>query len=565
MEDDKARLRELLHNITDGKIRELIGQRICDSIIQYSHMLGMEDEINYVEILINRYGKDILIDVNNNVLKEIIWAIGKEDTNNLQNAFSDIQSNNEDDFKESLINRLSRSFKPSKPDFSHKLLICIGLEPDNYLFDTRQVLETSTIQDPDFPLHNFQKNIKDRSISLLLNPQKPNRHMIHMPTGSGKTKTAMEIICDFIRNKICLGGFDSSVKVLWFAHSTELCEQSFASFVDTWKLRGDRSINSIKFYGKHDLIKQYNNEEDIIIFTGFSKMLRALTGTNQEIQSLLHRIMGKLDLLIIDEAHRSMATEWNNAVTYFADNKGTQMIGLTATPGRSEIEDTRLLAYFFESKKICLVDDQGVDIDKPVKYLQEKEVLAEINRIPILTNYDIQISPEEFQRIKRFGNTQRLTDLLSDLSRSPARNKIIVSEVQKQVKQENKTLVFACSVEHCIIIQSLLSLNNIESEVVISETSLSQRESAIDKFKNGDLKVLINFGVLTTGFDAPKLNSIIITRPVFSIVLYSQMVGRALRGPRNNGNKLNNVLTLQDNVALGEVNDLFQSFDQVWE
>ena len=43
------------------------------------------------------------------------------------------------------------------------------------------------------------------------------------------------------------------------------------------------------------------------------------------------------------------------------------------------------------------------------------------------------------------------------------------------------------------------------------------------------------------------------------------MVGRALRGPRNNGNKRNNVLTLQDNVALGEVNDLFQSFDQVWE
>ena len=63
MEDGQIRIRELLHNITDGKIRELIGQRICDSIIQYSHMLGMEDKINYVEILINRYGKDILIEI----------------------------------------------------------------------------------------------------------------------------------------------------------------------------------------------------------------------------------------------------------------------------------------------------------------------------------------------------------------------------------------------------------------------------------------------------------------------------------------------------------------------
>tara|TARA_Y100000590_G_scaffold257307_1_gene288976 strand:- start:2022 stop:3719 length:1698 start_codon:yes stop_codon:yes gene_type:complete len=564
MNNNQKRLKELLNNLSDGKIRKLIGQKICDSIIQYSHMLGLENQINYVEILINRYGKDILIDLNNNVLKEIIWALDEKNTISLQSIFSEIEYETEDDFKEKLIDELSRKFKPSQPDFSHKLLDCIGLDPDTYLFESRNIIDTSPTQDPQFPLHDFQKNIKDRSLSLLLNPQKPNRHMIHMPTGSGKTKTTMEIICDFIRSKICLGGFDSSVKVLWFAHSSELCEQSFTSFEQTWNLRGDRSINSIKFYGKHDLIKQYNNQEDIIIFAGFAKMLRALTGGNEEIQSLLHRLMGKLDLVIIDEAHRSMASEWNKAVKYFADNTGTQMIGLTATPGRTTLEDTRLLAYFFDSKKICLVDDQGVEIEKPVKYLQKKEVLAEIDRIPIMTNYDIQISSEEFQRIKKFGNTQRLKGLLNDLSRSPARNKIIVREVKKQVDEGNKTLIFACSVEHCIIIQSLLSINNIESEVVISGTSSQQRESAIDKFKNQNLKVLINFGVLTTGFDAPRLNSIMITRPVFSIVLYSQMIGRALRGPKNNGNKLNNVLTLQDNVNLGEANDLFESFNEIW-
>ena len=71
---------------------------------------------------------------------------------------------------------------------------------------------------------------------------------------------------------------------------------------------------------------------------------------------ILSKIKERTDLVVVDEAHRSMAKEWNKAIIYFSGNPGTQMIGLTATPGRSVSEDTRLLSYFFDSKKVCLVD-----------------------------------------------------------------------------------------------------------------------------------------------------------------------------------------------------------------
>ena len=558
------KLKTLLGNITDGNLRQLIGPGICNSIVQYNHMLEIDSNIEYTDILINRFGKDILINLNNNVLEQIIWALDKDQTKSLMESFSDLNREDEDGFKRAIIDSLPGKFRPNN-NFSVKLLTALKLNPETYLFEKKEDLIIKREQTPKFPPHDFQKHIKDQSIKLLLNTDSPNKHMIHMPTGSGKTKTAMEIICDFIRTKVCLGGYNSSVKILWFAHSAELCEQAFESFSLTWTLRGDRDINSIKFFGKYDLTKQYIENTDTIIFAGFAKIVSALKGRNESVKRILSKIKESIDLVVVDEAHRSMAEEWNKAINYFSGNPGAQMIGLTATPGRSVSEDTRLLSYFFDSKKVCLVDSQYRLLEKPVEYLQKREFLAKIERREVLTNYDLIISQEEFQNIKKFGDTKKLKNILIDLSRSPVRNKIIIKEIQKQYELNNKLLVFACSIEHCIIIQSLLTMANIKSEVIISDTSAAQRTSAINSFKNGDLKILINFGVLTTGFDAPNINSLLIARPVFSIVLYSQMIGRALRGPKNRGNKENIVLTLKDNIKLGEVNDLFNSFNELWK
>ena len=101
--------------------------------------------------------------------------------------------------------------------------------------------------------------------------------------------------------------------------------------------------------------------------------------------------------------------------------------------------------------------------------------------------------------------------------------------------------------------------------MILGETNSKIRKQAITDFKSGQLKVLINYGVLSTGFDAPKLNTLIVARPTKSIVLYSQIVGRALRGPANGGNKKNKLITIKDNLlGFPEPDFMFSYWEEFW-
>jgi DNA repair protein RadD len=66
-------------------------------------------------------------------------------------------------------------------------------------------------------------------------------------------------------------------------------------------------------------------------------------------------------------------------------------------------------------------------------------------------------------------------------------------------------------------------------EVVSGKTPKKEREAILERFKAGDTEVVANVGVLTTGFDFPALDTIILARPTMSLALYYQMVGRAIR------------------------------------
>lgn len=66
-------------------------------------------------------------------------------------------------------------------------------------------------------------------------------------------------------------------------------------------------------------------------------------------------------------------------------------------------------------------------------------------------------------------------------------------------------------------------------EMVSGETPKNEREAILERFKAGETKVVANVGVLTTGFDYPALDTIVLARPTMSLALYYQMVGRAIR------------------------------------
>ncbi len=76
--------------------------------------------------------------------------------------------------------------------------------------------------------------------------------------------------------------------------------------------------------------------------------------------------------------------------------------------------------------------------------------------------------------------------------------------------------------------------------------------------------MLTNYGVLTTGFDAPAVRAVYITRPVYSPVLYQQMIGRGLRGPKNGGKERCLIVNVTDNVEQYGEKLAFHKFEHLW-
>ena len=102
-----------------------------------------------------------------------------------------------------------------------------------------------------------------------------------------------------------------------------------------------------------------------------------------------------------------------------------------------------------------------------------------------------------------------------------------------------------------IIAASVFSyVDSNKSVEYINNRTANQNEINIEKFRNGELQVIINVKMLTEGFNVPDVNSVIITRDTNSAILFEQMIGRALRGEKAGGglNKHNaNIVMFSDN------------------
>ena len=101
---------------------------------------------------------------------------------------------------------------------------------------------------------------------------------------------------------------------------------------------------------------------------------------------------------------------------------------------------------------------------------------------------------------------------------------------------------------------------------VDGKTNQGARQSILKEFKNGELQIICNFGILSTGFDAPKTDLVFIARPTQSIVLYSQMIGRGLRGKEVGGTENCTIVTVKDNISgLPNDSNIFTYFDEYFE
>ena len=112
----------------------------------------------------------------------------------------------------------------------------------------------------------------------------------------------------------------------------------------------------------------------------------------------------------------------------------------------------------------------------------------------------------------------------------------------------------------------MLSLEDIPNALVLGEMNSVDRTEAITSFKDrqNPVNILINYEVLTTGFDSTNIRCVFITRPTQSIVLYSQMLGRGLRGPMMGGNEECLLVDIKDNLGRYDADMAFSHFDAYW-
>lgn len=387
------------------------------------------------------------------------------------------------------------------------------------------------------------------NISKILDTPK-GRVMLHMPTGSGKTRTAISYACEYLRKK--------KSTVIWLASQEELCEQAYSEFLNAWSYLGNRSLDAIRLWGSHKEPKDFN---DGFIVIGLDKAFNIYRKNSRFLQQLPNNA-----LIIFDEAHQAIAPTYSQVTEYLINPMGEgKLLGLSATPGRSllDMDEDKKLVNFFKNKKVTL-DIDGYD--SPISYLIDQQYLAKPEFITIEGLKDAELTNDD---LKNLDLGKDLTnETLKRLGRDDQRNLIIISECLKVMKKHKRVIVFASSVEQSNALAAAISSDGFNAVSISAKTDQINREKFIKEYKKDDneKKVIFNYGILTTGFDAPKTSAVIITRPTSSLVLYSQMVGRALRGKRAGGNLKAEIYTVMDGGinVFKDIQKAFENWEDVW-
>lgn len=148
-----------------------------------------------------------------------------------------------------------------------------------------------------------------------------------------------------------------------------------------------------------------------------------------------------------------------------------------------------------------------------------------------------------------------------------ARRRHIILEHLLPIMADPKNLVlyFGPSVNDAECMAFLLREQRVRAAVVSGQTREGTRRLLIDRFRRGEIRILWNCEVLTTGFDGPRVTHVVMARPTVSQVLYEQMVGRGLRGPRFGGTETCTILDCQDDFDSSPRLELgYQKFRSLW-
>ena len=422
------------------------------------------------------------------------------------------------------------------------------------------------------PLQDFQCEVRDTLLLRLATAGE--RAIVTLPTGAGKTRTAVETIRDWLTERSRAGSPRGRHTVLWLAHSGELCEQAHESFRHVWQHAEDVCpLLLFRFWGRFTQFERHQEavtdilKQPSVLVSTPQRIVNLIDDRRENSQDVLQVLLSTVSLILVDEAHRAAAPSYRTLLERFATvQSDTRVVGLTATPFRMEyqrdeeagtkelkevfrrlIEPTRTLGP--DARRT--LQARGV-LSRPVEeFIDTSTILVapEPAHAGPLTEEDID-RIDYALRLRADDSTRRQTvfEHLLPLCRQP----------------DTSVLYFGPSVSDAEVMAFLLRQAGVPAAFVGATTRDISRRRIVAEFKRGGYRVLCNCEVLTTGFDAPRVTHIVVARPTASRVLYEQMIGRGLRGPQFGGTEECVIVNCQDDYRTPGLELGYEAFRHLW-
>ena len=319
---------------------------------------------------------------------------------------------------------------------------------------------------------------------------KKSNPCVVIPTGGGKSLMMAWAIQKWKRD---CSGFRCCI----LAHRKELVQQNAAELHGLWP-GGDIGVYAAGL-NKRDM-------DNSIIYASIDSIFRRWGE------------FPAFDCLIIDEAHR-IPPKGEGKYRSFIEgcktvNKDLRVVGFTATPFR------------MGCGPICHRDH----ILHEVCYEADIANLIHDGYLCRLRSKVGQASPE-MEAVRRNSGGDYITKSLAEATDTPRLVQEAVRSVMGIVRSENRnSIVFFCvDVEHCHHVSQELRKHGLEAPSVTGKTPHQRRDQIADDFKNGRYRAICNVNVYTEGFNAKRVDCIVLLRPTLSPGLFAQMVGRGLR------------------------------------
>lgn len=394
-----------------------------------------------------------------------------------------------------------------------------------YLIQRRNKVLADKTVNPIICGRYYQKD----AIEEILNhfERKHSRSLIVLATGTGKTRVSCAISDIFLRNNYVK-------RILFLADRKNLVrqakEETFEKFLD-----------KVPMAAIVDGQKEGEESKARIVFSTYQSMLSII----QDMSKCPYGI-GHFDLIIVDEAHRSLFNKYAEIFDYF----DALMIGLTATP-RNDIHKSTYKVFNLDTE----MPNYEYDVVKGVKdgYLTYYRAL---DRTPDILKDGVtyaEISPEEQEEYEELFTDEDGVipeKIEGEKFYSVITNKDTIREVLKTLMEEGlkvnngdqlgKTIIFARDHNHALMIQDEfralypdLCYGDGKGGVdycVIIDNKIKYNEYLQREFKEKQgIRIVISVDMMDTGVDIPEVVNLVFFKRVLSKIKFYQMIGRGTR------------------------------------